>query len=362
MRNWRGPRPITWSSELECVRRQCDRRVRRGLSHIDGPRAPLRDAAKHPRYPNARSSHSSPTPRAGGLALVATYAVALPVLQLDRLIDLTSVIILLVCGGIVAVAGFVDDRHSLPASVRLCAHVLAAGIFLIWMYRQSAPWLPAVGFGNVWVGALCALFALTWSTNLFNFMDGIDGLAGSEAVFVTAAAAWINSRQGDPGITAAMLCLCAASAGFLIWNWPPARIFMGDVGSGFLGLMIPMLELEASVRGAIPLQVWVILGGLFLSDATVTLMRRIIGGQRWAEAHRSHAYQRLARRYQSHRLVTLGADCDQCALAAALGLVCRRLAAARNRKLGGGTGSDIFSRCHRRGRETRQRGLSLTRP
>jgi Fuc2NAc and GlcNAc transferase len=256
--------------------------------------------------PNARSSHSLPTPRAGGLALVATYAVALPVLQLDRLIDLTSVIILLMCGGIVAVAGFVDDRHSLPASVRLCAHVLAAGIFLIWMYRQSAPWLPAVGFGNVWVGALCALFALTWSTNLFNFMDGIDGLAGSEAVFVTAAAAWINSRQGDPGITAAMLCLCAASAGFLIWNWPPARVFMGDVGSGFLGLMIPMLELEASVRGAIPLQVWVILGGLFLSDATVTLLRRMIGGQRWAEAHRSHAYQRLARRYKSHRLVTMG--------------------------------------------------------
>jgi Fuc2NAc and GlcNAc transferase len=255
--------------------------------------------------PNARSSHSLPTPRAGGLALVATYAIALPVLGLGRLMDSTSVMFLLVCGGIVAVAGFVDDRRSLPASVRLCAHVLAAGIFLIWMYRQSAPWLPALGFGNVWVGVPCALFALTWCTNLFNFMDGIDGLAGSEAIFVTGASAWINSRQGDTGITAAMLCLCAASAGFLIWNWPPAKIFMGDVGSGFLGLMIPMLDLEASVRAAIPLQVWIILGGLFLSDATVTLVRRIAGGERWAQAHRSHAYQRLARRYRSHRLVTV---------------------------------------------------------
>jgi Fuc2NAc and GlcNAc transferase len=255
--------------------------------------------------PNARSSHALPTPRGGGLGIAVTFAAALVSLALGRLLDVKSVIVLLMSGGIVAAAGFLDDRHSLPARARFGAHVAAAGLFVMWIDHFSASWLAEIGLGYQWFGALCILLALTWSTNLFNFMDGIDGIAGSEAAFVTGAAAWINSHQGDPGITAALLCLCAASVGFLVWNWPPARIFMGDVGSGFLGLMVPMLELVASERAPIPLQVWIILGGLFLLDATVTLLRRVIRGDRWFEAHRLHAYQRLARRWKSHLLVTV---------------------------------------------------------
>jgi Fuc2NAc and GlcNAc transferase len=255
--------------------------------------------------PNARSSHTLPTPRGGGLGIVVTFAAALILLAWSRLLDVESAAVLLMGGGIVAVAGFLDDRHSLPASARICAHLAAGGIFLVFIGKAPESWLTEFGLGHQWLGALCLLLALTWSTNLFNFMDGIDGIAGSEAAFVTGAGAWINSQQGDPGVTAAMLCLSAASAGFLAWNWPPARIFMGDVGSGFLGLMIPMLDLTASARAPIPLQVWIILGGLFLADATVTLLRRAIRGDRWFEAHRLHAYQRLARRWKSHQRVTI---------------------------------------------------------
>ena len=255
--------------------------------------------------PNARSSHKLPTPRGGGLGIVVTFSAALVLLAWSRLLDVESAVVLLTSGGIVAAAGFLDDRHSLPASVRICAHLAAGAIFLVFIGRAPESWLAEFGLGHQWLGALCLLLALIWSTNLFNFMDGIDGIAGSEAAFVTGAGAWINSQQGDPGVTTAMLCLCAASAGFLAWNWPPARIFMGDVGSGFLGLMVPMLDLTASARAPIPLQVWIILGGLFLADATVTLLRRAIRGDRWFEAHRLHAYQRLARRWKSHQRVTI---------------------------------------------------------
>jgi Fuc2NAc and GlcNAc transferase len=259
--------------------------------------------------PNARSSHSLPTPRGGGLGIVAAYAAALLCLGVAGLLRVDAVLVLGACGGIVAISGFLDDRHSLPAKARFAAHLAAAGIYVAWSWHVSAPWLVQAGFGLAGLGALFAVLGLAWSTNLFNFMDGIDGIAASEAVFVSGAGAWISWQHGDPGVTAALGCLGAASGGFLLWNWPPARIFMGDVGSGFLGLMIPAVELLAAGRGPIPLQVWLILGGLFLADATATLVRRIVRGDRWFEAHRLHAYQHLARRWSSHRRVTVTYAC-----------------------------------------------------
>ena len=255
--------------------------------------------------PNPRSSHTMPKPRGGGLGLVLTFAVALVLLVIGRLLEIKYAVIFLTSGGIVAAAGFLDDRYSLPASARLGAQLLAASLFVVFLGDAQQSWLAEVGFGYRPIGALCLLMALIWGTNLFNFMDGIDGIAGSEAVFVTGAGAWINSQHGDPGITAALLSLCAASGGFLVWNWPPARIFMGDVGSVFLGLMVSMLGLTASMSASVPLQVWFILGGLFVLDATVTLLRRVLRGDRWFEAHRLHAYQQLARRWNSHLLVTI---------------------------------------------------------
>jgi Fuc2NAc and GlcNAc transferase len=153
---------------------------------------------------------------------------------------------------------------------------------------------------------LAALY-LVWLLNLYNFMDGIDGLAGIEALIVGAggtAVYWLAGlpTTGDGGLP---VLLAAATLGFLVWNLPPARIFMGDAGSGFLGLMLGTLSLQAAVTRPVLLWCWLVLLGVFIVDATVTLIRRLLRGERVHEAHRSHAYQHASRELGGHRPVTL---------------------------------------------------------
>jgi Fuc2NAc and GlcNAc transferase len=137
-------------------------------------------------------------------------------------------------------------------------------------------------------------------------MDGIDGIAAVESIFIAASGAILNLiNGGDPGLTAVLFSLSAASLGFLFWNWPPARIFMGDVGSGFLGFIVSACLMATSIQGILPIEVLPILGGVFLVDATTTLIRRILQGNRWLEPHRTHAYQRMARRFGRHLPVTV---------------------------------------------------------
>jgi Fuc2NAc and GlcNAc transferase len=255
--------------------------------------------------PNTRSSHCAPTPRGGGLAIVVAFMSALVVLAFAGLLQIHVAFALMAGGGAVAGTGYLDDRRSLPASARICVHIIAATLAVFVLGGIAQQTLRNIGLHGVWAGTFLGIAALTWSTNLFNFMDGIDGIAGSEAVFVAGAGALLNwSCGGDSDLTAAMVMLAAAASGFLIWNWPPARIFMGDVGSGFLGFTLAVLGLAASRHSAIPIEVWAILSGVFLVDSTVTLLRRIIRGDRWFEAHRLHAYQHLARRWQAHLPVT----------------------------------------------------------
>jgi Fuc2NAc and GlcNAc transferase len=255
--------------------------------------------------PNSRSSHDVPTPRGGGLAIVLSFSATLAVLAVGGEIDRNSAAILLICGGIVGVVGLLDDKYQLPARVRFAAQLLAACLFVALADGLSAPMIASFS-QHQWIGGLTLVVLLIWATNLFNFMDGLDGIAASEAAFVAGAGGWLNFVQdGSSGVTTAMFCLCTISLGFLVWNWPPAKIFLGDVGSGFLGLMLAMLGLLASSSASTPVQVWVILGGAFVVDATVTLMRRMVRGDRWLEGHRLHAYQHLARRWNGHLPVTL---------------------------------------------------------
>jgi Fuc2NAc and GlcNAc transferase len=160
---------------------------------------------------------------------------------------------------------------------------------------------------------LLLLLAGVWWINLFNFMDGIDGIAGSQAVFMLLAGAGL-AAWGRPDVTAdpiwiLMLCMAAAAIGFLCLNWPPARIFMGDVGSTYLAFIISALALATVQAGWLSYPVWLVLGAMFVSDATVTLLTRMIRHERWHAPHRSHAYQRLARHYgksgHTHLPVTL---------------------------------------------------------
>ncbi len=253
--------------------------------------------------PNERSSHTRATPRGGGIAIVVTLSAATLCLALTGVLARDFSVALLGGGLLVAGVGFVDDRRALPPSVRFAAQTLAA-VWALW-------WIGGLGQlqigGHVahpgWPGTVVAALGILWTMNLFNFMDGIDGIAAAEAVFVAGAGAVLAALGGHTAIAAAAWALAWASAGFLWWNWPPARIFMGDVGSSYVGYVIALLALGDVQSYAASVWVWLILGGVFFVDATVTLARRWLRRDRVYEAHRQHAYQWLARRW-GHRPVT----------------------------------------------------------
>lgn len=256
--------------------------------------------------PNERSSHQVVTPRGGGVAIVVSASLAFLALGWDGLLDQTLLMGLLFGGAAVAIVGLVDDRHTVAPSVRLGVH-LAAGAWAVAWFGGLPPLQVGdslINFG--WVGYLLATVGVVWSLNLFNFMDGIDGIAAMEALFVCCASAVIALVQGDSSAwVMASLTLGTACLGFLIWNWPPAKIFMGDIGSGYLGYLIAVLALADALEGSVALWIWLILGGVFFVDATLTLVRRLARGERVHQAHRTHAYQWLSRRWGSHRKVTL---------------------------------------------------------
>jgi glycosyltransferase WbpL len=256
--------------------------------------------------PNARSSHSQPTPRGGGMGIVLVVSAATVLFIRQDPADAAVSWAILAGGLAVAVVGYLDDRSSLPVRARIVVHVASAA-WAVYVLGGMPPiqWGTNIVHLGFW-GDLLAVFAIVWMLNLFNFMDGIDGIAASEAVFVAAAGAGLCWWVGIHSITAATAAMvAAASFGFLLWNWPPAKIFMGDVGSGYLGYVLSVLALAAARQHRGMLYAWLILGGAFFSDATVTLLRRMLSAQRIFEAHRSHAYQRLATRWGGHKPVTI---------------------------------------------------------
>jgi Fuc2NAc and GlcNAc transferase len=261
--------------------------------------------------PNERSSHHIPTPRGGGLAIVISFSIAIITLWATQYIPDRIAIAILGSGIVVALIGFIDDHISLAARWRLLAHFVAAGWILAWIGTPRLA-LPGGAIDLGWIGTiLCALY-LVWMLNLHNFMDGIDGLAGIESLTVTIFGAAVFLLQGlsiafiGNAVVMTALLLSAASAGFLVWNFPPAKIFMGDAGSGFLGITLGTIALMAGLEQPIQFWSWVILSGVFVVDATVTLIRRKCRRQRASEAHRSHAFQYAARRFGNHRPVTVG--------------------------------------------------------
>lgn len=246
--------------------------------------------------PNARSSHVTPTPRGGGLAIVGAACLASAALFLASGLDWRAVAACWGPGLMVALVGYVDDRRGLSQGIRLLVHLGAAAltVALTWPWPALPPVL-----------AVAAVVGIAWMINLYNFMDGIDGLAGSEAVFVFGAAAvlvWLTG--GSPAWVALLAASASACAGFLWWNWPPARIFMGDAGSGFVGFLVAAFALLTWRDGQLHPTVWLILASLFVADASVALLRRMLRRERWYAAHRSHAYQWLARSRLGHAGVT----------------------------------------------------------
>ena len=261
-------------------------------------------------HPCARSSHDVPTPRGGGVAVVATFLGCALFLWMFDYIQFITLVIFWVCGCGVALVGFIDDHYHLPARLRFTVHLTSASLALILLPQLSYLQLFYFDVPFGFVGFFIPVLGLVWLLNLYNFMDGVDGIAGQETIVVTLTAAFIIwLHDGDLGHICLLYSMAAATLGFLVWNWPPAKIFMGDACSGFLGFSLGILALITSASGAINFWSWLILLAYFVIDATITLLRRVQRGNKFYEAHRSHAYQIMARRWQSHKKVTLLVFC-----------------------------------------------------
>lgn len=254
-------------------------------------------------HPTHRSSHSVPTPRGGGLAVVPVIIIAW--MSIPFLVpggpDIRD--LLLVSGGaaVLAVLSWRDDLRGLSVKWRLSVHALAVGM-VVGFASFPDPYFQ--GLVPIWLDRIAAALALLWFLNLFNFMDGIDGIAGVETVSIglgCAIIAWAAGQHAWIGVLGVILA--GAGFGFLRWNWHPARIFLGDVGSIPVGFLLAWLLMALASEGA-----WapaLILPLYYLADATITLIWRAVRGERVWQAHRDHFYQRATRRGRSHASVSL---------------------------------------------------------
>jgi Fuc2NAc and GlcNAc transferase len=250
--------------------------------------------------PNDRSSHSVATPRGGGLAIVIVSLLSLGLLPLfepaSRLflgIVATSLV--------VSIIGFIDDKYDLSANVRLLVHLISSivvSVLFLFEFQLSSGLL-------IVFGVLSVLY-LVWSLNLFNFMDGIDGVASQQASFVLLSLYFIVPNT-DQLLSSSLLIISTSILGFLVWNFPPAKIFMGDAGSGFLGFILASVSLWAFQDfGFTFFVVYMILHSNFIVDSTFTLVRRVLQGFSPVSPHRTHAYQNASRFFNSHKKATLG--------------------------------------------------------
>ena len=263
---------------------------------------------------NHRSSHSKIIPTGGGLGIL--LASSFVGLGFTLLLGWEGISYILGLAALLAALGLRDDMVGCSAWIRLGMQVLVCVGLLITLGD-----LPVLEFGvdskihlTGWVLFGFLLLAGVWWINLFNFMDGIDGIAATQAIFMLLAAAgfiaWFQAQSISSPVWLLMLFITAATIGFLFFNWPPAKIFMGNGCSSWLAFMIFYLALLSIQEGLLSYYVWLVLAAAFVADATLTLLKRMICGERWYEAHRSHAYQRVAHSWRSvpitgHRFVTL---------------------------------------------------------
>ncbi len=251
--------------------------------------------------PNKRSAHSTATPRGGGIGIYLPVLAIIVVLLLNGGMD-SGLAKALLCGGLlVAAIGTIDDVAGVPVAIRLAAHFVAA-------IAAALLILPPGVLGGSPVVLVVAVVFIVGMLNIYNFMDGIDGIAGSESAFGGLAMIVFAASSGIAGLGQLGEVVLGASLGFLLWNWPRAKIFMGDAASGFLGFLFGCIVVACAVRDLKSVWLWMIVLGVFLVDSELTLLVRFLRGERVYQAHSKHAYQNLARLYRSHLKVTTGVN------------------------------------------------------
>jgi Fuc2NAc and GlcNAc transferase len=245
---------------------------------------------------NERSSHTVPTPHGGGIAIVITWFVGIGYLYFNNQIE-SDLFFALLMGIIISVVSYFDDIYDLSPKVRLLAQGVVAfgGLYFIGGFDSLN--LFVFNIDNQIITNVFAFLLIVWFINLYNFLDGINGYAGSEAIFLSIAGLLIFGGAHFGVLAVAVL-------GFLYWNWNKAKIFMGDVGSTLLGYNVAIFTLYYANQEPLNLWIWITLFGLFWFDATLTLLRRKLNGEKLSQAHKKHAYQRLNQSGWSHYKVT----------------------------------------------------------
>jgi UDP-N-acetylmuramyl pentapeptide phosphotransferase/UDP-N-acetylglucosamine-1-phosphate transferase len=258
-------------------------------------------------YPNERSLHSRPVPRTGGVAIVtAIFASGLAYLLVSAPAMPGELGWLAAMAAVIACVSYLDDRKHMPVGYRFASHVAAAILLVAGGLGTDTLVLPV--FTLVlpgWFAAGVTVLFIVWMINLYNFMDGMDGFAGGMAVFGFGALAVIGWLADHELFLAINLIIASASAGFLVFNFPPARIFMGDAGSSTLGMLAAALSLWGAKDGIFPLWLALLVFSPFIADATVTLLRRLWRREKVWQAHKTHYYQQLAQAGWGHRKTVL---------------------------------------------------------
>ncbi len=256
--------------------------------------------------PNQRSSHQQPTPRGGGLSIAAGIVVTVIYLWSAGYIAPEAGLAIGAGCLLVAAVGWADDKYNLNAGWRMFLYTLASLWALYWLHAQeTGSNHELMIFMNIQTYLLPAI-GMVWLTNLYNFMDGTDALAMAQAVCAGLMGGFIFYNTANYGLAVLCWAVVASSAGFGVWNWPPAKIFMGDVGSCTLGFGFGALALAGEKYNGAGILIWAILLSVFISDATLTLIMRICKKEKWYAAHRSHAYQKLTQMGISHRQLVTG--------------------------------------------------------
>lgn len=257
--------------------------------------------------PNKRSAHLTPTIEGGGLVIILTFGIFLFFGNLFGFLDSGIYLSLFFCASLVGIVGFIDDVSEVNPLLRLTSHFVAAllGLYILeFNFHEIILFNKTINLG--FIGSLLVLVYIVWILNLYNFMDGIDGIASIQVISVCLSFGLICFfRLSEIEIWKMHVLLAGACSGFLFWNFPIARMFLGDTGSGFLGIILAFFSLEASLHEPVLFWSFLILMGVFIVDATFTLIIRLLNFEVLYHGHSNHAYQHAARAVGSHAKISL---------------------------------------------------------